>query len=117
MAIKWRLGISLISIICSFTLTSCEATLLLFSNERPTIELKNEKAYVNGVLGNSFYKKLTHFIAITPRDSQEHQIFFDLFNKIEFDTSFYWFTLRAAKANDIHWTTQEEIKRFGLATE
>ena len=47
-------------------------------------------------------------------DSPEHQIFFDLFEAIEMDTAFYWFTLRAAPADSIHWMTEDEIDWYGL---
>ena len=50
-----------------------------------------------------------------PRDSEEHDLFINFFNTIQIDTSFYWFTLRAAPGRDIHWMNSEEIKRFQLA--
>ncbi len=49
-----------------------------------------------------------------PRDSEKHQIFFDMFAKVEVDTAFYWYTLRAAPANDIHWMTEKEIIEYKL---
>ena len=49
-----------------------------------------------------------------PRDSEEHKIFLDFFEKIEIDTAFYWFTLRAAPGKDIHWMTEQEIQQYGL---
>jgi beta-lactamase class D len=51
-----------------------------------------------------------------PRNAEEHEIFLDFFEKIKIDTSFYWFTLRAASANDIHWMTKDEIKDYDLET-
>jgi beta-lactamase class D len=48
------------------------------------------------------------------RDAEEHKIFIDFFNKVEMDTAFYWYTLRAAKASDIHWMSEGEIEKYGL---
>lgn len=52
-----------------------------------------------------------------PSDSPEHQLFYDLFERIGMDTSFYWFTLRAAPADSMHWMTEEEIDFYQLRTE
>jgi hypothetical protein len=183
-------------IILAFSLliiTSCERTFILLSGEKPTIELKEDKAYINGVLGKRFYKKFEKFIAENPsvktcvleivpgsandewnvksclllyksgmntelksyseiasggvdlfmsgntrtieegarigvhswsdgkkegieypRDSEQHKIFLDLFDKIDVDTAFYWYTLKAASANDIYWMTNEEIELYNL---
>ncbi|MBL4862158.1 MAG: hypothetical protein JKY09_03960 [Crocinitomicaceae bacterium] len=49
-----------------------------------------------------------------PRTDEEHHIFLDLFKAIEMDTAFYWFTLRAAPAGDIHWMTADEIEYYHL---
>lgn len=49
-----------------------------------------------------------------PRTSKEHAIFIEMFNKIEMDTAFYWYTLRAAPAKDIHWMTEDEIQKYNL---
>ncbi len=173
--------------------SSCEKSIILLSGEKPTIELKNNQAHVNGVLGKTFYKRFRKFIEENPivkdvvledvpgsandewnvksclllqkkgmntivksnseiasggvdlfisgnkrtieqgamigvhswsdmrkdgseypRDSEEHDIFIDFFNEIEMDTAFYWYTLRAAPANSIHWMTEDEIEFYGL---
>lgn len=52
-----------------------------------------------------------------PRNSSEHKLFIDFFEKIDIDTSFYWFTLRAAPAKDIHWMTADEVNKYHLFTE
>ena len=52
-----------------------------------------------------------------PIDSPDHQMFLDLFEVIEIDTSFYWFTLRAAPADSIHWMTESEIDYYNIRTE
>lgn len=49
-----------------------------------------------------------------PRDAEEHQLFIDFFEVIDFDTSFYWYTLEAAPGNDIHWMSNEEINKYQL---
>ncbi|TNE54147.1 MAG: alpha/beta hydrolase [Bacteroidetes bacterium] len=49
-----------------------------------------------------------------PKDSEEHQIFLDFFQEIQMDTSFYWYTLKAASAADIHWMSPDEIEQYKL---
>lgn len=177
------------------TFASCEKIYILVSGDKPKIELKENKAYINGILGKTFYKKFKKFLEENPsvrtcvledipgsandewnvkaclllhnhgmntelksyseiasggvdlfisgnkrtigqgakigvhswtdgkkegseypRDSEEHEIFLDFFEEIKMDTSFYWFTLRAASADDIHWMTQNEIEGYKLET-
>jgi hypothetical protein len=52
-----------------------------------------------------------------PIDSPEHEIFLDLFEAIGIDTAFYWYTLRAAPADSIHWMTESEIDYYHIRTE
>lgn len=52
-----------------------------------------------------------------PASSEEHQLFYDLFETIGMDTAFYWFTLRAAPADSIHWMTEDEIALYQLSSE
>ncbi|MDG1477318.1 MAG: hypothetical protein P8Q14_09235 [Vicingaceae bacterium] len=49
-----------------------------------------------------------------PKNSKEHDIFFDFFEKIDMDTSFYWYTLRSAQANGMHYMSNDEIKMYNL---
>lgn len=51
-----------------------------------------------------------------PKDSEEHDIFLDFLKKIQRDTAFYWFTLRAASSDDIHWMNKDEILKYKLET-
>ena len=172
---------------------ACEPIMTALSGEKPRIEIKNNKAHINGVLGKAFYKKFVKFInenptikdlvlenipgsvndewnakscillhqkgmntileptsviasggvdlfiagnkrtiaqgakigvhswrdltkdgAEYPKSSEEHDLFLDFFEKIEMDTAFYWYTLRAAPGKDIHWMTEEEIGFYHL---
>lgn len=52
-----------------------------------------------------------------PSDHKEHDVFYDYFKAIDRDTSFYWFTLRVAPADSMHYMTKEEIDRYDLVTE
>jgi len=52
-----------------------------------------------------------------PRDHQEHVKYLDYYKAIGIDTSFYWYTLEAAPAEDIHWMTAQEIAQYGVLTE
>jgi hypothetical protein len=175
---------------------SCEKTFIVLSGDKPNIELKNDKAYVNGILGKTFYKILVKFTDENPkvkdfvlenvpgsandewnvkscllihkngintellstseiasggvdlfisgnsrviadgakigvhswregkkegidfpRDSEKHDLFIDFFSTIEMDTAFYWYTLVAAPANDIHWMSASEIEKYQLEKE
>lgn len=51
-----------------------------------------------------------------PRDSKEHKLYLDYYLAMEIPTDFYWFTLEAAGADNIHNMTLEEIKKYNLAT-
>ncbi len=180
--------------LCFAILSSCERAIIFISREKPTIEMKENKGYVNGILGKTFYRKLLvftkehpniknlvlenipgsvndewnvkscslihhngmntellpHSIIASggvdlfisgnkrtiakgakigvhswsdgkkegkdyPRDSDQHDVFIEMFDLIEMDTSFYWYTLIAAPANDIHWMSDEEIERYKLS--
>ncbi len=49
-----------------------------------------------------------------PKDAEEHKLFLDFFDEIGMDHAFYWYTLEAAPAADVHWMTEEEIEFYGL---
>lgn len=51
-----------------------------------------------------------------PRDHREHRRYLDYYRDMEVDPQFYWFTLEAAPASDMHWMTAKEADRFGLST-
>jgi hypothetical protein len=52
-----------------------------------------------------------------PRDDPEHQQYLDFYAQIGIPSDFYWFTLEAAPASDIHYMTDEELLRFEIATD
>ena len=47
-----------------------------------------------------------------PKNHAEHQMFINFYRTIEIDTSFYWFTLKAAPADGMHFMTKEEINTY-----
>lgn len=49
-----------------------------------------------------------------PRDDPEHRRYLDYYAEMGIDAEFYWFTLMAAPADDIHWMTRAEIERYGM---
>lgn len=51
-----------------------------------------------------------------PDESSEHDMFLDLYESIGIPEDFYWFTLDAAPADDMHYMTDAEIAEFGLLT-
>ncbi|MBH09760.1 MAG: hypothetical protein CMG74_05270 [Candidatus Marinimicrobia bacterium] len=55
----------------------------------------------------------------TPRSIGIHvlkriKLFLDFFEEIKMDTSFYWFTIKAAPSNGMHFMTEKEIKLYTL---
>ncbi|WP_281222027.1 alpha/beta hydrolase [Photobacterium sanguinicancri] len=51
-----------------------------------------------------------------PRNHEEHQPYLDYYQEININPDFYWYTLDAAPANDIHWMTREEIEQYNVLT-
>ncbi|WP_371170709.1 alpha/beta hydrolase [Aliiroseovarius sp. 2305UL8-7] len=52
-----------------------------------------------------------------PRDNPEHQKYLRYYDAVGIDRDFYWYTLDAASAEDIHWMTADEANRYGMATQ
>ncbi len=52
-----------------------------------------------------------------PRSDSVHSSYLNYYMEMGIDTEFYWYTLEAAPADDIHWMTDEEIERYGVLTE
>ncbi|MEP1093673.1 MAG: hypothetical protein ABJG78_01110 [Cyclobacteriaceae bacterium] len=54
-----------------------------------------------------------------PRDSDEHQFFIRYYTDIglsqQLAEDFYFFTIDAASAADVHWMTQSEIEKYSIA--
>ena len=55
-----------VAIIILFLLTSCERMYIVLSGDKPTIEIKGGRAYINGILGKRFYKKFKKFVEKNP---------------------------------------------------
>jgi hypothetical protein len=51
-----------------------------------------------------------------PRDDPEHQPYLDYLVEMEVTEDFYWFTLDAAPANDIHWMSRTELVAYDVIT-
>lgn len=51
-----------------------------------------------------------------PKDAPEHAANAQYIQDMLGDDAFYWFTIYAAPAADIHWMTTEEIAQYGLLT-
>lgn len=52
-----------------------------------------------------------------PKDHPEHELFLSFYADIDVDEAFYWYTLEAAPADDIHWMTDEELTQYKLRTD
>ena len=51
------------------------------------------------------------------RNHEEHQPYLDYFEAVGCPVSFYWFTLQAAPADDMHYMSEDELRRYSVATE
>jgi len=51
-----------------------------------------------------------------PRKSSEHDRYLDFYNDIDIDPAFYWFTIEAAPAEEMHWMTSAEVDQYRVAT-
>ncbi len=51
-----------------------------------------------------------------PESHDMHKLYISYYKEIGVDESFYWYTLKAAPAESIHWMTSEEIRQYGITT-
>ena len=51
-----------------------------------------------------------------PRDDPQHQLYLKYYKDMGIPAAFYWRTLDAAPADDIHWMTEKEIDKFNIRT-
>lgn len=51
-----------------------------------------------------------------PVDDAQHQLYLGYYAEVDVPDAFYWFTLEAAPANDIHWMDTAELATYGFAT-
>jgi Ca2+-binding EF-hand superfamily protein len=51
-----------------------------------------------------------------PRDDEVHQMYLDYCDEMGIPQSFYWYTLDAASADDIHYMTDSELSTFSMLT-
>lgn len=51
-----------------------------------------------------------------PKDHPDHTKYLTYYKDMQIPTDFYWYTLKAAPAEDIHWMTPDEIKKYKITT-
>lgn len=51
-----------------------------------------------------------------PENHQKHKKYLDYYSKINIQTEFYWYTMKAAPADSIYWMTANEIEKYGIIT-
>ncbi|CAL2062149.1 hypothetical protein [Tenacibaculum sp. 190524A05c] len=49
-----------------------------------------------------------------PREDKVHKMYLEYYKEMEIPSEFYWYTLEAASADNIHNMTQEEIKKYKI---
>ncbi|MFG0319801.1 MAG: EF-hand domain-containing protein [Planctomycetota bacterium JB042] len=52
-----------------------------------------------------------------PRDHEDHEEYLAICRELGVPEAYYWFTLEAAPAEEMHWATREELVRYGIVTE
>lgn len=52
-----------------------------------------------------------------PRSAEEHRPYLSYYAEMGIPASFYWYTLEAANAEDMHWMTAAEARSFAMATQ
>lgn len=51
-----------------------------------------------------------------PKEDETHQEYVKFYEDIDIDPGFYWFTLNAADADDMHYVSQAEMAQYGMVT-
>ncbi len=52
-----------------------------------------------------------------PKDDPEHQKYINYYRAVGIPETFYWYTMEAASARDIHIMTEDEITTYGIRTD
>lgn len=52
-----------------------------------------------------------------PKSATEHEQYLSYYKDMGISSDFYWFTLNAASAENMHYMTEQEIKKYGFVTE
>ncbi len=76
---------------------------------------KIEKGACIGVhswAGGSLFKTIEG--SELPRDHPEHEKYLDYYKEMNVNPEFYWYTLNAASADNIHWMAESEIKKYNI---
>lgn len=50
------------------------------------------------------------------RDHEAHQLYLDYYRQLGINSDFYWFTIQAADADNIHWMSATERQQYGLTS-
>lgn len=50
--------------------------------------------------------------ASLPKSDPAHQMYLDFYQEVDVPEAFYWFTLEAAPADDIHWMSSQELEKW-----
>ncbi|WP_432450706.1 alpha/beta hydrolase [Aliiroseovarius marinus] len=51
-----------------------------------------------------------------PKDDPQHQLYLSYYDEMGIPQDFYWYTLDAADAENIHYMSNRELTQFGMAT-
>ena len=52
----------------------------------------------------------------TPKGNPVHRLYTDYFDEMGVDPAFYWYTLQAAKPDEMHWMSPKERQKFRISS-
>ena len=73
-------------------------------------------AHAKAKLGVHAWSDLDGSGADRKRKSKDHQPYLDLFKELNIPEAFYWYTLKIAGPDSMHWMTEDERNRFQFNT-
>ncbi|WP_299885730.1 M28 family peptidase [uncultured Lacinutrix sp.] len=77
---------------------------------------KNRAAHSTAKLGVHSWSGGDQAALDFPKDHKEHKKYLAYYKEMDIPLDFYWYTLEAAPADNIHWMTIEEIEKYKVLT-
>ncbi len=78
---------------------------------------KERAVHSTGKLGVHSWAGMDSVALDYPKDHKEHEKYLNYYAKMNIPLDFYWYTLEAAPADDIHWMTSKEMEQYNVATD
>lgn len=78
---------------------------------------KERAAHATAKLGVHSWAGMDKEALDYPKDHEEHKKYLKYYEEMNIPSEFYWYTLEAAPASNIHWMTPEEITKYKVVTQ